>query len=112
MSEATNKWCGVPNCLQCVEQAPDPYVHLPRDDYQALRDECERLERLIVDLPVHIEQVIGDLHAALNGTRHDPSWIRPIQLSRNERRELYLNCEKQLNAIKAALTASRETVKE
>ena len=50
MSEAqpTNKWCGDPNCLQCVEKAPDPYVHLPREDYDALRAENARLREAVV----------------------------------------------------------------
>ena len=59
-------------------------------------------------LVVYVEQIEADLHAALNGTRHDPSWIRPIQLSRNERQELYLGCLKQLQALKAALTATSQ----
>ena len=42
-----SKWCGDENCLQCVDKEPDPYVHLPREDYQAFRDECERLRKLI-----------------------------------------------------------------
>ena len=62
--------------------------------------------RVLRGLVVHVEQIEADLHAALNGTRHDPSWIRPIQLSRNERQELYFDCIKQLQALKAALTAT------
>ena len=38
-----SKWCGDENCLQCADKEPDPYVHLPREDYNALRDERDRL---------------------------------------------------------------------
>ena len=38
-----SKWCGDENCLQCADKEPDPYVHLPREKYQALRDERDRL---------------------------------------------------------------------
>lgn len=64
--------------------------------------------RVLRGLVVHVEQIEADLHAALNGTRHDLSWIRPIQLSRNERQELYLGCLKQLQALKAALTVTSQ----
>lgn len=67
--------------------------------------------RVLRGLVVHVEQIEADLHAALNGTRHDPSWIRPIQLSRNERQELYLGCIKDLQALKAALTATSQPAK-
>ena len=43
-----SKWCGDENCLQCADKEPDPYVHLPREDYNALRDERDRLARAIV----------------------------------------------------------------
>ena len=99
-----SKWCGDENCLQCADKEPDPYVHLPRADYEALREQ----NRVLRGLVVHVEQIEADLHAALNGTRHDPSWIRPIQLSRNERQELYFDCIKQLQALKAALTATSQ----
>ena len=72
--------------------------------YNQLREQ----NRVLRGLVVHVEQIEADLHAALNGTRHDPSWIRPIQLSRNERQELYLGCLKQLQALKAALTATSQ----
>ena len=42
-----SKWCGDENCLQCADKEPDPYVHLPREDYQALRVECERLRKAL-----------------------------------------------------------------
>ena len=38
-----SKWCGDENCLQCADKEPDPYVHLPHEEYQALRDERDRL---------------------------------------------------------------------
>ena len=78
---------------------------------KGLLDENAQLReqnRVLRGLVVHVEQIEADLHAALNGTRHDPSWIRPIQLSRNERQELYLGCIKQLQALKAALTATSQ----
>ena len=78
---------------------------------KGLLDENAQLReqnRVLRGLVVHVEQIEADLHAALNGTRHDPSWIRPIQLSRNERQELYLGCLKQLQALKAALTATSQ----
>ena len=34
-----SKWCGDENCLQCADKEPDPYVHLPRADYEALREQ-------------------------------------------------------------------------
>lgn len=70
-----------------------------------LQADHARVLGLVQAAVVRIEQVEGDLHAALNGTRHDPSWIRPIQLSRNERQELYLGCESQLKAIRQSLPA-------
>ena len=78
---------------------------------KGLLDENAQLReqnRVLRGLVVHVEQIEADLHAALNGTRHDPSWIRPIQLSRNERQELYFDCIKQLQALKAALTATSQ----
>ena len=78
---------------------------------KGLLDENAQLReqnRVLRGLVVHVEQIEADLHAALNGTRHDPSWIRPIQLSRNERQEMYLGCIKQLQALKAALTATSQ----
>ena len=78
---------------------------------KGLLDENAQLReqnRVLRGLVVHVEQIEADLHAALNGARHDPSWIRPIQLSRNERQEMYLGCIKQLQALKAALTATSQ----
>lgn len=85
------------------------------EEHPGLDEACDKLAILQADharvlglvqaAVVRIEQVEGDLHAALNGTRHDPSWIRPIQLSRNERQELYLGCESQLKAIRQSLPA-------
>lgn len=40
-----SKWCGDENCLQCADKEPDPYVHLPREDYDALRAENARLRK-------------------------------------------------------------------
>lgn len=71
--------------------------------YDSLQADHARVLGLVQEAVIQIEQVEGELHAALNGTRHDPSWIRPIQLSRNERQELYLSCEAQLKAIRASL---------
>ena len=34
-----SKWCGDENCLQCADKEPDPYVHLPREEYVALREQ-------------------------------------------------------------------------
>ena len=42
-----SKWCGDENCLQCVDKEPDPYVHLPREDYAALRTENQRLKEAL-----------------------------------------------------------------
>ena len=42
-----SKWCGNENCLQCADKEPDPYVHLPREKYQALRDERDRLRKAL-----------------------------------------------------------------
>ena len=77
---------------------------IEQPSYEQLREQ----NRVLRGLVVYVEQIEADLHAALNGTRHDPSWIRPIQLSRNERQELYLGCLKQLQALKAALTATSQ----
>ena len=81
---------------------------IEQPSYDALREQ----NRVLRGLVVYVEQIEADLHAALNGTRHDPSWIRPIQLSRNERQELYLGCLKQLQALKAALTATSQPAQE
>ena len=55
-----SKWCGNENCLQCADKEPDPYVHLPREKYQALRDERDRLRSALEDAcltyAVHGEQ--------------------------------------------------------
>lgn len=45
-----SKWCGDENCLQCADKDPDPYVHLPREDYNALRDERDRLRKALEDI--------------------------------------------------------------
>ena len=45
-----SKWCGDENCLQCVDKEPDPYVHLPREDYDAIRAENQRLRGVIAEL--------------------------------------------------------------
>ena len=45
-----SKWCGNENCLQCADKEPDPYVHLPREKYQALRDERDRLRKALEDI--------------------------------------------------------------
>lgn len=45
-----SKWCGDENCLQCVDKEPDPYVHLPREDYDAIRAENQRLQQLLEDV--------------------------------------------------------------
>lgn len=78
------------------------------DGLRAVNRMLREQNRVLRGLVVHVEQIEADLHAALNGTRHDPSWIRPIQLSRNERQELYLGCIKDLQALKAALTATSQ----
>ncbi len=39
-----SKWCGNENCLLCVDNEPDPYVRLLREDYDALRAENQRLK--------------------------------------------------------------------
>ena len=40
-----SKWCGNENCLLCVDNEPDPYVRLLREDYDALRAENARLRK-------------------------------------------------------------------
>ena len=42
-----SKWCGDENCLQCADKEPDPCVHLPREDYNAIRDERDRLREAL-----------------------------------------------------------------
>lgn len=80
-----SKWCGDENCLQCADKEPDPYVHLPREDYDALRAEnarlreavklcIERLEGLKEDGITKAEQAALDsAQAALQpkGANHD-----------------------------------------
>ena len=77
------------------------------DGLRAVNRMLREQNRVLRGLVVHVEQIEADLHAALNGTRHDSSWIRPIQLSRNERQELYLGCIKDLQALKAALDGGK-----
>ena len=62
-----SKWCGDENCLQCTDKEPDPYVHLPREDYQAIRDERDRYRKaleekdsLIETLQAQLRQVEGE----------------------------------------------------
>ena len=45
-----SKWCGDENCLQCVDKEPDPYVHLPREDYDALRAENARFRAVLMNM--------------------------------------------------------------
>ena len=45
-----SKGCGNENCLQCVDKEPDPYVHLPREDYAALRTENARLKEALATI--------------------------------------------------------------
>ena len=42
-----SKWCGNENCLLCVDNEPDPYVRLLREDYDALRAENARLKEAL-----------------------------------------------------------------
>ena len=49
-----SKWCGDENCLQCADKEPDPCVHLPREDYNALRDERDRLAELVRQAQPHV----------------------------------------------------------
>ncbi|MBA5872011.1 MAG: hypothetical protein GDA68_18740 [Nitrospira sp. CR2.1] len=45
-----SKWCGDENCLQCADKEPDPYVHLPRADYEALREQNRVLVKALDDI--------------------------------------------------------------
>ena len=57
-----SKWCGDENCLQCVDKEPDPYVHLPREDYDALRAENARLRGLLAEIQYDCEHIGGIQH--------------------------------------------------
>ena len=45
-----SKWCGDENCLQCADKEPDPYVHLPREEYVALREQNRVLVKALDDI--------------------------------------------------------------
>ena len=45
-----SKWCGDENCLQCADKEPDPYVHLPREEYMALREQNRVLVKALDDI--------------------------------------------------------------
>ena len=45
-----SKWCGNENCLLCVDNEPDPYVRLLREDYDALRAENARLREALATI--------------------------------------------------------------
>lgn len=49
-----SKWCGDENCLQCIDKEPDPYVHLPRADYDALREQNRVLASLLAKAQPHV----------------------------------------------------------
>ena len=74
-----SKWCGDENCLQCTDKEPDPYVHLPREDYQAIRDERDRYRKALEEIAMGVtawerDEMIDCACAALTpaagGTRH------------------------------------------
>ena len=56
-----SKWGGDENCLQCADKEPDPCVHLPREDYNALRDERDRLRATIRTLCSSGNRLLDDL---------------------------------------------------
>ena len=45
-----SKWCGDENCLQCADKEPDPYVHLPREEYVALREQNRVLREALQEI--------------------------------------------------------------
>ena len=60
-----SKWCGNENCLQCVDKEPDPYVHLPREDYEALRAENARLWRGLENCHMLARRIVASESAFL-----------------------------------------------
>ena len=56
-----SKWCGDENCLQCADKEPDPYVHLPREEYVALREQNRVLASHLNNLVEWALEVTKDL---------------------------------------------------
>ena len=50
-----SKWCGDENCLQCADKEPDPYVHLPREEYVALREQNRVLREALQEIASDIK---------------------------------------------------------
>lgn len=78
-----SKWCGDENCLQCADKEPDPYVHLPRADYEALREQNRVLRSNLVNCVARLEAYYGedypavrDAKAALDGGKGVQGWVR------------------------------------
>ena len=66
-----SKWCGNENCLQCVDKEPDPYVHLPREDYEALRTENARLREALQGM---LQLVEADVLVRNTANDHAVGW--------------------------------------
>ena len=64
-----SKWCGDENCLQCVDKEPDPYVHLPREDYDAIRAENARLRSNLVNCAARLEAYYGEDYPAVRDAK-------------------------------------------
>ena len=64
-----SKWCGDENCLQCADKEPDPYVHLPRADYDALREQNRVLRSNLVNCAARLEAYYGEDYPAVRDAK-------------------------------------------
>lgn len=64
-----SKWCGDENCLQCADKEPDPYVHLPRADYEALREQNRVLRSNLVNCAARLEAYYGEDYPAVRDAK-------------------------------------------
>ena len=64
-----SKWCGDENCLQCADKEPDPYVHLPRADYEALREQNRVLRSNLVNCVARLEAYYGEDYPAVRDAK-------------------------------------------
>ena len=64
-----SKWCGDENCLQCADKEPDPYVHLPREEYVALREQNRVLRSNLVNCAARLEAYYGEDYPAVRDAK-------------------------------------------
>mgnify|MGYP000981076343 CR=1 FL=1 len=105
-----SKWCGDENCLQCADKEPDPYVHLPRADYDALCEQNRVLAReytRLFNLAKPIATLLQDLKIIPIGCSREQelAWKMAVKNFRH-----YQQGYEASVAMEAALTATSQEV--